>query len=133
MKILKQTPYFQFFDTNRINNSNGENAYPTCDGCVWMEVYEQENGIWYFFLYPFAKDGPKFKPGSTEEEQKNNRANIWKWDGNRNNPTITPSFLCEDRGVRVHITISNGQINLCGDSNVVLGEVPKVDLESDGP
>lgn len=129
MKII-HIERFQFFDINPIKNSKGENAYPDCDGCIWYEVYDKDRDKWFYFMQPFAKGGQRYKTGATEEEIRNNRANIWGWDGDRNAPTLSPSFLCEDRGIRVHLLINKGKIDICSDSNVVVGEVPIIDEEA---
>lgn len=69
----------------------------------------------------FARDGPKKRPGATEEDVREDRANIWGWNGDRAAPTITPSFLgFKHRPYRVHLFLTRGEIVLCDDSTVVL-------------
>lgn len=54
-----------------------------------------------------------------DEMKATNRANVWGWDGDREAPTITPSFLAaEGRPYRLHSFIRSGQLDLCGDSTV---------------
>jgi hypothetical protein len=47
----------------------------------------------------------------------------WQWDGNRDAPTLSPSFLCRDKGV--HLFFTAGHIALCGDSTVTLAVDPQ--------
>jgi len=54
--------------------------------------------------------------------------NVWGWDGDLEHPTLTPSFLCTysgsrdplTRGIRLHLFLRGGKIDLCGDSTVTL-------------
>lgn len=64
----------------------------------------------------------------------------WKWDGNADAPTLTPSMLirwgkkvdpsCEDEGGICHYILTAGIINFCGDSTHALSgqNVPLPDL-----
>jgi hypothetical protein len=142
--IIIHVDKVQFFDTHAIKDSKGNNAYPGCDGAVLYELYYPD-GVdlqgpntpkpnlhhWSYMMQPFALGNMRLRPGATQEEINDNRANIWGWDGNREAPTLQPSFLCDDKlmGVKVHLFLVKGQIQLCSDSNVTVGEVPKVDID----
>lgn len=133
---------FQFFDIHPIKDSKGTDAYPGCSGAVIYELYYPD-GVnlgtpekpiihhWSYMMQPFALGGQRIKPGATEEEIKNNLANIWGWDGNREAPTIQPSYVCDDKrmGARIHSFVVKGQLQLCPDSNVTVGEVPLVEID----
>lgn len=63
---------------------------------------------------------------ATEEERRTDRANVWGWDGSDSAPTITPSFLADHgRPYRMHSFLRDGQLDLCGDSTVVLHPNPR--------
>lgn len=69
----------------------------------------------------FALDGPKHRPGASADDIANDRANIWKWDGNTSAPTIEPSFLAaHGRPYRMHSYVRGGKLDLCSDSDVTL-------------
>lgn len=141
--IIIHVENIQFFDIHGIKDSKGNNAYPGCDGAVIYELYYPDGVAlpvpgkqpaihhWSYFMQPFALGGHRLKPGATEEEIRKNLANIWGWDGNRELPTLTPSFAGHDErmGAKVHLHLVKGQIQLCPDSNVTVGEVPKVDID----
>lgn len=40
---------------------------------------------------------------------------VWKWDGNRDAPTLQPSFLYRSTGWCVHLFLTAGKIQPCGD------------------
>lgn len=62
---------------------------------------------------------------ASAEEIASNRANVWGWDGNEATPTLTPSYLAfEEREYRMHSFLRAGQLELCGDSTVVLASAP---------
>jgi hypothetical protein len=48
----------------------------------------------------------------------------WEWDGDREAPTLSPSFLCERPAhtipFRLHLYFRKGKVELLGDSTVVL-------------
>ena len=81
-------------------------------GLVWYEItYPDDRGNSYM-LHPFALGRAKVE----------GFANSWDWDGNRDAPTLSPSYVCEDKtyGVRVHLFLRAGKIELCADSTVRL-------------
>lgn len=133
-----QVERLQFFDEHPIKNSKDEDAYPGCSGAVWYLVLvpctcktpceiccaTHPGQHHSYLMQPFSFDGQKFRPGSTPEEQRENRANVWAWDGNRQAATVTPSFLCLWSGPRVHSFLKAGRIELCGDSELILHPSP---------
>lgn len=150
-----QVDRVQFFATHPIRNGDGSDAYPDCDGAVWYLQLEacgddprceiacaahpaQHHS---YYMQPFARDGPKHRVGSSPEEQKQDRANIWGWDGDKVAPSVMPSFLVPgykegDRVLiggqvsimsfraRVHLFLRAGRIELCSDSQVVVAPDP---------
>jgi hypothetical protein len=72
-----------------------------------------------------------YRLDATEDEKANDRANVWGWDGNRDAPTLSPSFLAlmEKNGnairpYQAHFFLRAGKIDLCGDSTVSLHPSP---------
>lgn len=64
---------------------------------------------------------------ATPEEIQKNQANVWGWDGNREAPTLTPSFLGDRRehaGYLIHLFLTGGRIQLCSDSTLVVDPSP---------
>jgi hypothetical protein len=60
----------------------------------------------------------------TPKEIKEDCANVWGWDGNREAPTLRPSFLGKRDRYRIHLHLTAGKIDLCGDSTLVLAPNP---------
>lgn len=86
-------------------------------GAVLYEI-EYEDGTYSFMRQPFRR-GAAGQDGN---------GRWWGWDGT--SPiTLTPSFVCEDKrhGVRVHLWLKQGRIELCGDSTVRLKETDHAD------
>lgn len=114
---------YQWFDDEPITNTEGEDAYPGADGAVWYEV-EWPSGNLSYTLQPFAR-GPSHK---YDKSAPGGPVLLWGWDGNREAPTLTPSFLSNfpssknSEGARIHLFLRKGKIDLCGDSTVVLKE-----------
>lgn len=109
----------------------------------------EDGAVWYVILSPCPDDPcdhvcaahPKmvheyerqgFRLGAagprldaTPEEIADNRANVWGWDGNRDAPTLTPSFLAaKGRPYVMHSYLRAGRLELCGDSTVKLAPYP---------
>jgi hypothetical protein len=64
------------------------------------------------YVQPFSRKG-------TYTQEKG--GNVWAWDGNKDAPTLSPSFALDaGTGWRVHLFFQNGKINLCSDSTVKL-------------
>lgn len=87
----------------------------------------------------FRLGGSGHRLNATEEEKANDRANVWGWDGNREAPTILPSFLALDvkdgkklRPYRMHSFLRAGQLELCGDSTVRLHPSPAPCVDREG-
>jgi hypothetical protein len=79
----------------------------------------------------FRLGGSGHRLDASAEDIKQDRANIWGWDGNREAPTLTPSYLALDvkngetiRPYRMHSFLRSGRIELCGDSTVTLHPSP---------
>jgi hypothetical protein len=94
-------------------------VYPGVDGAVVYEITEEvegENGKepWTY---------PMHQPFSAKGIQQVNGRNVWGWDGNKEQPTLTPSFLLNYLpAYRIHLYFTKGKINLLSDSTVVLEE-----------
>lgn len=91
---------------------------PNIDGAVW---YETDRVGFPHYRQPFARGGMKKHP--TCKDSKGDPTNIWGWDGNKEHPTLTPSYLCSyPPGTVVHLHFTAGRIQLAGDSTVELWE-----------
>lgn len=101
------------------------------DGAVWYLILGEPNERVECARHPkrthhyerqaFARGGSRHRPGATAAEIAANTANIWGWDGNTAEPTITPSFLADQgRPYRMHSFVRRGKLELCGDSTVTL-------------
>ena len=56
---------------------------------------------------PYTRAAPHYRDGEP----------VWRWDGNAEAPTLTPSFHHRSRGVVVHLFLTRGAIRLCADSD----------------
>lgn len=74
----------------------------------------------------FRRGPSGYRLDSTPEEQAQNFANVWGWDGDTAAPTLTPSYLVHE-GVpfRMHSYLTKGQLQLLADSTVVHHPAPK--------
>lgn len=62
---------------------------------------------------------------ATPDEIRDDKANVWGWDGNRGWPTLMPSFLAKkDRPYVLHSYLQEGKLVLCADSTVALDPSP---------
>jgi len=77
--------------------------------------------VHHYERQPFRLGGYGFRLDATPQEIAEDKANVWGWDGNREAPSLTPSFLAKkDRPYVFHMYLRAGKIELCGDSTVVL-------------
>jgi hypothetical protein len=132
MHVTLKLKEITFTDTF-LTDVNQKPLYPGVDGAVIYEVtvtrtheeVEEFNRVhegqgttmieepWTFNLYQ------PFKTGNLCQIE---GRNVWKWDGNREHPTISPSFLCDmlADGFRIHLFLIAGKIDLLSDSTVTL-------------
>lgn len=62
-----------------------------------------------------------FARGGSFKDPPPNSTIVWGRDGNREAPTLQPSFLCDWSPIaRIHLFPRGGKIELCGDSTVVV-------------
>ena len=83
------------------------------------EIEEQKNEYWTGNPWELSF----YQPFSAKGQIQVNGRNVWKWDGNREAPTLTPSWLCDmsygkGKNIRIHLLFTRGKIALLGDSNV---------------
>lgn len=95
---------FDFYDEHPHVNPDGKPIVTKADGEVWYRIVDGERA--HHFLQQFRR-GDLTKEGDY---------NIWSWDGNRENPTIRPSFLVP--AYRLHCFVTNGKIDVLPDSQV---------------
>ena len=101
---------FQFYDEHPDRIAN-------CDGRVW---YEFNDGRTIYSDQLFARKGRAII---------NNR-NVWAWDGNRDAPTLTPSYRVWVGEPHVlHLHVSGGKLDILPDSNIEHGDVIKLTWE----
>lgn len=83
------------------------------EGAVYYQVGgDVPKGACTWMRQPFRRGE------SVGNEENGGLGIIWGWDGNRDAPTLTPSFFAEDGVVRVHLFLRAGKIELCADSTV---------------
>lgn len=107
-----------------------------CDECVHNpahHVCRAHRGMEHHYeRQGFRLGASGHRLDATPEDIADDKANLWGWDGNREAPTLTPSFLAQERNkkgeiirpYRMHSFLRAGQIDLCGDSTVVLAPSP---------
>lgn len=105
------------------------------DGAVWYLILGERDERVVCSIHPgrrhhyerqaFRRGAFGYRLDATPEEIKNDRANVWGWDGNMRAPTVTPSYLAhKHRPYRMHSFLRGGRLELCGDSTVVLSTAP---------
>lgn len=101
------------------------------DGAVWYLILgEPKEGVTcpihpgrehHYERQAFRLGGNGYRLDATDQEKQEDKANVWGWDGNREAPTILPSFLAaKDRPYLMHSYLTAGKLALCGDSTVVV-------------
>lgn len=120
VNMLKLKSYrFQFFDKEPIYKAGTqEPQFKDCDGVVdyvmYVEMEDKKYEDYEFHIFqPFAKGRQFF--------DKDSRENVWNWDGNREKPSITPSFLLygsNDGKGRLHLFVRAGKLDILGDTSV---------------
>ena len=97
---------FAFYDEHPRVNPDGKLIETKAEGEVWYRIVD---GEWaHHFIQQFRK-GDLIR-------NKDDIDNIWSWDGNRENPTIRPSFLVPN--YHFHCYVTNGKIDVLSDSRV---------------
>ena len=97
---------FAFYDEHPRVNPDGKPIETKAEGEVWYRIVDGERA--HHFIQQFRK-GDLIR-------NKDDIDNIWSWDGNRENPTIRPSFLVPD--YHFHCYVTNGKIDVLSDSRV---------------
>lgn len=89
------------------DNGREVKIYQDCDGYVsYFITGDSSEGRTFYLRQLFSKLPIHQSSGS----------NVWQWDGNRENPTLTPSFLWPDG--RLHLFVVKGNLNILPDSTV---------------
>jgi len=135
MKVEIRLNKIQFFDKDPLFFADSTNpVYPGADGMAEYEVTmtrtdEEMKTVgpgtlnpWKLYLHhPFQRSGL----GKTVDGR-----NIWAWDGNREAPTLTPSFGCElspvsrssASRVYVHIYLTAGKMVDSGSEGIIFDD-----------
>lgn len=144
---------FQVYHDKDAPNGEGASVYPGVDGAVEYEVtitrsledlkgenacsfeeyerltQEERHEIKTINPYVYTLQQPfKLGPTITLRDQDGHPRYVWGWDGNRDAPTLVPSFLSDEgmingeQGTRIHLFFTGGKINLLGDSNVEMAD-----------
>jgi hypothetical protein len=138
-----------YYDKDPPNNE-GASVYPNVDGAIEYEIaitrtLEDLKGEKACSLEEYYKLAPEerheikrinpwiyvlqqpFKRGPTITIADHGHTRyVWGWDGNKEAPTLAPSFLSDEgmingeKGTRIHLFFRAGTIDLLGDSNVEL-------------
>lgn len=127
---------------------HGERHADGEEGAVWYLVLVPHAGaetccathpgaLHCYERQPFRRGTHGFLEGASTADVNSNRANVWGWDGNRETPTLSPSFWADRTGSPVapyvlHCFFRAGRIDLCPDSTVRLETVPRRCVDADG-
>lgn len=119
--------HIQFFDQEPLLSTDGSPAYPGAEGGVWYLAVRpgEENQFWYLQIF---RRGPHGKLSNWKHSDGDNRGNVWGWNGDREKPSLSTSFVCPSpRGSiknhpYVHLFLREGRIDLLPDSEVVLDD-----------
>ncbi len=117
------------------------------DGAVWMLILSpcpddpcthvcraHPKMVHHYERQAFRRGAFGHRLDATEDEIKDDRANVWGWDGDMSAPTLTPSFLADKhRPYRLHSYITKGQLVLCADSTAKAAEHPVHCWDEDDP
>jgi len=106
---------FQFFDTDPMYDDNDQRLYPGADGIVWYKVF---HGCGVLYLHQLFK---KELIISSEGDKPTSCSYDWSWDGDRENPTLTPSFLWSEG--RLHLFVTHGNLDILPDTTVKCDKV----------
>ena len=106
-------------------NSDGKSAIPEINGSVIYEVTitrtdeEMPEGKEHY-INPYVHE--IFQPFKQNYVlDKINGWYVWNWDGNKEAPTLTPSYLIDQLpNYRIHLYFTKGKIDLLKDSTVEL-------------
>ena len=80
-----------------------------------MEWFGEWNGRPKWLRFKCPKSSSTSRCQVPIEPQTDGRGNSWKWDGNRERPTLSPSIHCTDCGY--HFFITEGEQNPAPDHN----------------
>ena len=98
---------FQFYDEHPDRIAN-------CDGRVWYE-YADSRIVYSHQLF------------SREGSAQVNGMNVWAWDGNRDAPTLRPSYrVTVGDGQVLHLHVTEGKLDILPDSNIEHDDVKKM-------
>jgi (2Fe-2S) ferredoxin len=97
---------FAFYDEHPHINPDGKPVETKAEGEVWYRIVDGERA--HHFIQQFHNGDLIPSIGDI--------GNIWSWDGNRENPTVRPSFLIPD--YHFHCFVTNGKIDVLPDSRV---------------
>ncbi|MEM3857517.1 MAG: DUF6527 family protein [Thermoprotei archaeon] len=101
-----------FFGDNYLIDKYGQPLLKGVDGfALYLVTVEDDGG---------GKEYEIFQPFKLHEACQINNRNVWSWDGNKEAPTLTPSFLYHDQDVRIHLFLKHGKIELLPDSTAKL-------------
>lgn len=130
--MIKMTSYrIQFLDSDPIYYANSDKPiFPLADGVIfysyivgWKNEKTGKNDIYEAILrQPFKRTNSFVLPSP-----ETNYYGIWVWDGNREEPTLSPSFLADfGNGDKLHLFVKKGQLEILSDSTVDYRDLKKV-------
>lgn len=108
---------FQFFDVEPYLNMNGKPTFGFAIGAACYVIRQNIEGSdeWYdIHVYqPFSHNG---EMGFYEDTGISFLT--WQWDGDRDAPTLTPSFLYEFSAGKLHLFVKAGKLEILPDTTV---------------
>lgn len=125
-----------YFQRNELEDTAGAALYlilsPCPDNPCNHVCRSHPRMVHHYELQRFRLGSFGHRKNASAQEIAENKANVWGWDGNREQPTLRASFLGQERDdkgkqirpYRVHLFLTAGKIELCGDSTVTLHPNP---------
>ena len=119
---------FRFFDEEPKLNMNGKPTFGKAVGAVQYETHTEMRMETFDVKY----DTTYYQPFSREardgfDEDSGFSFNMWNWDGNRENPTLTPSFLLDwGDGNKLHLYVKSGKLDILPDTTIDCTKVERI-------
>ena len=128
-----------FFDKNEKEGTDGGVLYvilSECEQCKTDPKHHSCTGhpgmTHHYEMQRFRLGASGHRLNATPGEIADDRAHVWGWDGNREAPTLRPSFLGMEndkkgrriRPYRMHSYLTSGRLEILADSTVVLHPNP---------
>ena len=119
---------FRFFDDEPKLNMFGNPTFGKAIGAVQYEIHTEVRMETYDLKYDmtyyqsFSREG-----GEGFYEDSGFSFDIWNWDGNVENPTLTPSFSLDwGNGNKLHLNVKSGELEILPDTTIDCTKVERI-------